>query len=64
MATATELVHQVEFSESEIAQILGTAVKQMVSIANLPHVEQEIKTLGTVIEKCSKFTPKRRKTKA
>lgn len=64
MATATEPVHQVEFSESEIAQILGTAVKQMVRIANEPHTEQEIATLGKVIEKCSNVSPKRRKKKA
>jgi hypothetical protein len=48
-----ERTHIVEFSESEIKEILGTAVKQMVRIANEPSSDQEIATLGKVIEKCS-----------
>lgn len=63
-ATITEPVHQVEFSESEIKQILGTAVKHMVRLANVPASEQEIATLGKVIEKCSNISQKRRKRKA
>ena len=56
-----EQLHTVEFSDSEIKEILGTAVKQMVRIANEPASEQEIATLGKVIEKCSTISKRKNK---
>lgn len=60
IATKPEQTYMVEFSDSEIKEILGTAVKQMVRIANEPASEQEIVTLGKVIEKCSLFSNKKK----
>lgn len=57
----SEPTHIVEFSESEIKEILGTAVKQMVRIANEPSSDQEIATLGKVIEKCSSVSRRKKK---
>lgn len=56
-----EQTHIVEFSESEIRGILGSAVKQMVLIANEPSSEQEIATLSKVVEKCSCISKRKRK---
>lgn len=58
---AIEPTHIVEFTESELKEILGTAVKQMVRIANEPATEQEIAVLGKVIEKCSSISKRRKK---
>ena len=58
-----EQIHTVEFSDSEIREILGTAVNQMVRIKDEPASEQEIATLGKVIEKCSSISLSRKRRK-
>lgn len=45
-----------ELTEQEIKEMLGTAVKQMVRIAQEPASEVEVETLASVISKCSKAT--------
>ncbi len=45
-----------ELTEQEVKQVLGTAVKQMVRIADEPSSEIELETLASVITKCSKAT--------
>ena len=60
MAQANEQTHVVEFSDSELKEILGTAVKQMVRIANEPASEQEIATLVKVVEKCSSISKRKK----
>lgn len=45
-----------ELTEQEIKQVLGTAVKQMVRIADEPSSDVELETLASVISKCSKAT--------
>jgi hypothetical protein len=59
--TILEKTHTFEFSESEITQILGSAVKQMVRIADEPQSEADIATLGKVIEKCSRISRKNKR---
>lgn len=46
----------IELTEQEIKQVLGTAVKQMVRIAQEPASDIELETLASVISKCSKAT--------
>ena len=57
----SEQTHTVEFSDSELREILGSAVKQMVRIKDEPASDQEIATLGKVIEKCSSISKRRKK---
>ncbi len=45
-----------ELTEQEVKQVLGTAVKQMVRIAQEPASDLELETLASVISKCSKAT--------
>jgi hypothetical protein len=56
MMTMLESKVLLEFTEMELKQILGTAVKQMVRLASEPSSDSEIETLGSVIQKCSKAT--------
>lgn len=55
-----EPVHILEFTDTELREILGSAVKQMVRIASEPSTEQEIATLGKVIEKCSHVSKRKK----
>lgn len=55
----------VELTEREVKEILGTAVKQMVQIAQEPSSsEQDVETLASVINKCSKATKSIRSSKS
>lgn len=56
--TVIEKTHVIEFTEKEIKEILRSAAKQMIRVANEPICDHEISILGKVIEKCSAVSKK------